>query len=166
MGCLVCWVFLLVVFVPIKLLLRWGAGVLPRDTTAEPSLKIRLPSLPCARGSRRKLSGSSPCKYRESHSPAPYSKPGTPALPYTPGTGASLVCQSGCAGHGQIVLLPFNPIWLRKSLPMQPHLRGSPGLLPRMAAVLWGNPAPATLRGGGNAPLQQEHYKQNSLPRW
>lgn len=86
--------------------------------------------------------------------------------PYTPGAGASLLCQSGCAGPGQVVLLLFNPICLPKSLPMRPPMLGCPGLLPRIAAVPWGNPASATLWGGGNPHLQPEHYKQNSLPRW
>ena len=82
--------------------------------------------------------------------------------PSTPGAGASLLCQSGCAGPGQTAPLLINPIRPPKSLPVQPPLPGSPGLLPRVAVVLRGSPAPATQQGGGSPHLQPKHYKQNN----
>lgn len=77
------------------------------------------------------------------------------------GRAATLHPALGLAGQSRSLLPPCTSTRLPQLPAHAASLPGSGGLLPRVAAVPWGSPAPATQQGGGNARAQPEHYKQN-----
>lgn len=138
-------------------------GSCPEAPLQRPMLKIRLPSLQCARGSRRKLAGSSPCKCRDSRSPAPHAKPATPAL----------------ALHPRSRSIPPLPQWLcwawtDSPTPLQPHM---PAQIPAHTASLarkpWataqdcssamGQPSPSHPAGWWEPPLTARALQAEQL---